>query len=68
MPWCVPVIAAREPGIVAGLIAADLAFRLIDPAVRFVPRAPDGATVAKGDVIAELDGPARAILTAERVR
>ena len=61
------VIAAREPGVVAGLIAADLAFRLIDAGVRLGPRAPDGAQVAKGDVIAELTGPARAILTAERV-
>jgi nicotinate-nucleotide pyrophosphorylase (carboxylating) len=61
------VIAAREPGVVAGLVAADLAFRLIDPAVRCVPRAPDGAAVTKGDVIADLEGPARAILTAERV-
>ncbi len=61
------VIAAREPGVVAGLIAADLAFRLIDAQVRLVPRAPDGAEIAKGDVIAELTGPARAILTAERV-
>jgi nicotinate-nucleotide pyrophosphorylase (carboxylating) len=61
------VIAAREPGVVAGLIAADLAFRLIDPVVRLVSRAPDGAEIAKGDVIADLSGPARAILTAERV-
>jgi nicotinate-nucleotide pyrophosphorylase (carboxylating) len=61
------VIAAREPGVVAGLIAADLAFRLIDPSVLLVPRAPDGAVVSKGDFIADLEGPARAILTAERV-
>ncbi len=61
------VIAAREPGVVAGLIAAELAFRLIDPDVRLVPRAADGTVVAKGDVIADLNGPARAILTAERV-
>lgn len=61
------VIAAREPGLVAGLIAAELAFRLIDPDVRLTPRAADGTVVAKGDVIADLSGPARAILTAERV-
>jgi len=61
------VIAAREPGVVAGLIAADLAFRLIDPAVLLSPRAPDGSEIAQGAVIATLEGPARAILTAERV-
>jgi nicotinate-nucleotide pyrophosphorylase (carboxylating) len=61
------VIAAREPGVVAGLIAADLAFRLIDPAVKLVPRAPDGTVIGISDVIADLEGPARALLTAERV-
>jgi nicotinate-nucleotide pyrophosphorylase (carboxylating) len=61
------VIAAREPGTVTGLVAADLAFKLIDPAVTLGPRAPDGSHVEKGDVIAELEGPARAILSAERV-
>jgi nicotinate-nucleotide pyrophosphorylase (carboxylating) len=61
------VIAAREPGVVSGLIAGDLAFRLIDPSVRLAPRAPDGSIVAAGEAIATLEGPARAILTAERV-
>jgi nicotinate-nucleotide pyrophosphorylase (carboxylating) len=61
------VIAAREAGVVCGLIAADLAFRLIDPAIRFNPRTPDGTEVAKGAVIVTLEGPARAILSAERV-
>jgi nicotinate-nucleotide pyrophosphorylase (carboxylating) len=60
-------IAARESGVTCGLIAADLAFRLIDPAVRFTPRLPDGSKVIEGDAIALLEGPARAILTAERV-
>jgi nicotinate-nucleotide pyrophosphorylase (carboxylating) len=60
-------IVAREPGVVSGLVAAELAFRLIDASVEFTPRAPDGTQVKKGDTIAELDGPARAILTAERV-
>jgi nicotinate-nucleotide pyrophosphorylase (carboxylating) len=61
------VIAARESGVVSGLIAADLAFRLIDGGVKLSPRAPDGSHVQKGDTIAELEGSARAILTAERV-
>jgi nicotinate-nucleotide pyrophosphorylase (carboxylating) len=61
------VIAAREAGVVAGLIAADLAFRLIDPAIRVGVGKPDGSAVAPRDVIASIDGPARAILTAERV-
>jgi nicotinate-nucleotide pyrophosphorylase (carboxylating) len=65
--WARAVIAAREPGVISGLIAADLTFRLTDPAIRLAPRAPDGTEVARSDIIAELEGPARAILTAERV-
>lgn len=61
------VLAAREPGVIAGLIAAELAFRLIDPTIRFTPKAPDGSEVAKGSIVAELEGPARGLLTAERV-
>ena len=61
------VIAAREAGVVSGLIAADLAFKLMDPNVRLTPRAPDASEVAAGSVIAELEGPARALLTGERV-
>jgi nicotinate-nucleotide pyrophosphorylase (carboxylating) len=61
------VIAAREPGVVSGLVAADLAFRLIDSSLVMTVNAPDGSDIAKGVVIAELSGPARAILTAERV-
>jgi nicotinate-nucleotide pyrophosphorylase (carboxylating) len=61
------VIAAREAGVVSGLIAADLAFKLMDPEVRLTPRAPDGSEVAAGSIIAEIEGPARAILSGERV-
>jgi nicotinate-nucleotide pyrophosphorylase (carboxylating) len=61
------VIAAREGGVVSGLIAADLTFKLVDPTVRMTPRAADGSEVSPGTVIAELEGPARAILTGERV-
>jgi nicotinate-nucleotide pyrophosphorylase (carboxylating) len=61
------VIAAREAGVVSGLIAADLAFKLMNAEVRLTPRAPDGSEVTSGSVIAELEGPARAILTGERV-
>jgi nicotinate-nucleotide pyrophosphorylase (carboxylating) len=60
------VLAARKAGTVSGLIAAALSFRLIDANVRVISRAPDGSSVAKGAAIAEIEGPARAILTAER--
>jgi nicotinate-nucleotide pyrophosphorylase (carboxylating) len=58
---------ARKPGRIAGLICAEIAFRLVDPAVTFEVAAPDGAHVGAGAVLATVTGPARAILTAERV-
>ena len=58
---------ARVPGVIAGLDLAMCAFRLIDPAIRFSAALRDGGRVAPGDVVATLAGPARGILTAERV-
>lgn len=60
-------LVARKPGHIAGLICAQAAFRLIDPTVDFEVSAPDGSAVAAGDVLATVQGPARALLTAERV-
>jgi len=60
-------IAARQNGTIAGLIAAQIAFRLVDPDVQFAAKIPDGSKATKGDVLATLNGSARAILTAERV-
>lgn len=60
------VLATRQPGIVAGLDLAALAFRLIDPAIRINVERPDGSAVQAGDVIATVSGPGRGLLTAER--
>lgn len=61
------VLAARQPGFVAGLDLAALAFRLIDPAIEMKVAKPDGSAIAAGETIATLSGPARGLLTAERV-
>jgi nicotinate-nucleotide pyrophosphorylase (carboxylating) len=61
------LLVARQPGVVAGLDLARLAFQLIDPAIKMRAELGDGATLAPGDVIASVSGPARGILTAERV-
>ncbi len=58
---------AREPLAVAGLAFAEAAFREISPAVRCEPLVTDTARVAAGDTILRIHGPARAVLTAERV-
>ncbi len=60
-------LVARRDGIVAGLAAAARAWRLVDPRVRVDIVEPDGATVARGATIALVEGPARAILTGERL-
>ncbi len=60
------VLVAREPGVVAGLDLAALAFRLIDPAITLLVARPDGSAIAAGEMIATIAGPARGILTAER--
>ncbi|MBN9234635.1 MULTISPECIES: carboxylating nicotinate-nucleotide diphosphorylase [Phyllobacteriaceae] len=61
------VLAARQPGVVAGLDLAALAFGLIDPAIAMKIERPDGSRIEAGDILATLIGPARGLLTAERV-
>jgi nicotinate-nucleotide pyrophosphorylase (carboxylating) len=61
------VLVARQAGIIAGLDCALLAFRLRDASIVFETVKPDGAPVQPKDVIARVAGPARAILSAERV-
>jgi len=60
-------LMARKPGSICGLIAAKIVFRLVDPSLIFTVAAPDGSRVEPGALIASVSGPARAILTAERV-
>lgn len=61
------VIAARKPGVIAGVDAALAAFRLTDPAIKVSIEKGDGARVQQGDVILSIEGPARGVLSAERV-
>ena len=59
--------AAREPGVVAGLAVAELAFvYALGEAVRVTGRVADGTRVAPGDVVLTVAGPLRGVLTAER--
>jgi nicotinate-nucleotide pyrophosphorylase (carboxylating) len=59
-------MSAREPGVIAGLPLAAEAFRQVG-GVTFEPLFADGASVARGDVVARVAGNARALLGAERV-
>jgi nicotinate-nucleotide pyrophosphorylase (carboxylating) len=60
-------LVARKAGTISGLVAAEIAFRLCEPRLAFDASAPDGSTVAAGTVLAVIEGPARGILSAERV-
>ena len=61
------VIATRHAGVIAGLPLARAAFRLMDPALVFASGMEDGVHVKPGDIIARITGPARSLLSAERV-
>jgi len=60
------VMVARQPGVVAGLDAAELAFQLVEPTITMARYMEDGSPVRPGDIIAEITGPSRGLLTGER--
>ncbi len=59
-------ITGRQAGVIAGLDAASLALRLIDPGVTLEILTHDGEKVEPGQAVAVLKGEARSILIAER--
>ena len=60
-------VVAKAAGVVAGIEAVGEVYRQADAAVHVEAAVQDGAAVAPGDVIATVAGPARSILTGERV-
>ncbi len=60
-------IVAKEQGVVAGLPVAEAVFSRVDPNLRFIPHVRDGAEVEPGDLVAEVSGPGRGMLAAERI-
>ncbi|MFT3834910.1 MAG: carboxylating nicotinate-nucleotide diphosphorylase [Micropruina sp.] len=60
-------LVARDPGVVAGLPLARLAWELLDPRIECEVHLHDGSRVQPGSVIATVRGPARGLLTGERV-
>lgn len=58
---------AKESGVVAGIDVVWRAFALLDPRVELLVLIDDGLCVERGQVIAQVSGPGRAILTGERV-
>jgi nicotinate-nucleotide pyrophosphorylase (carboxylating) len=61
------VMRAREPLVVAGLDFAEAAFRELSAAIKIERLAKDGQRVKDDEILLKISGPARAILSAERV-
>lgn len=57
---------ARDAGVVAGLLCAQIALEQLDADVHLDVRRNDGERVAEGETIAVARGDARALLTGER--
>ena len=60
------VLVAKEACVLAGLELAEAVFREVDGSLRWSAKAKDGDRIIKGGVVAEVEGSARSILTAER--
>jgi nicotinate-nucleotide pyrophosphorylase (carboxylating) len=59
-------IIAKQAGIVAGLDVAKAAYLLLDDRVEFITQVEEGERVENRRELAQVCGPARALLTAER--
>ena len=59
-------IVAKQDGVVAGLDVAKEVFLTLNNGIRFLAKAEDGSRVTRRDVLADVEGPARALLTGER--
>ena len=60
-------VVAREPGVLAGADVLRQTFTTVDPGVVVEVLMADGERFAAGDVLARVQGPARAVLQGERV-
>jgi nicotinate-nucleotide pyrophosphorylase (carboxylating) len=60
-------LLVKGEGILAGIALAPLIFNEVDPALRLNVLLTDGTPVKHGDIAFTVEGPARSILTAERL-
>jgi nicotinate-nucleotide pyrophosphorylase (carboxylating) len=59
-------VVSRADGVLAGRLCALETFSGVDPTLEVDWRIPDGGWLVPGSVVAEVSGPMRSILTAER--
>ncbi|MBJ7484169.1 carboxylating nicotinate-nucleotide diphosphorylase [Brevundimonas sp.] len=60
------IVGARKPGVLAGMGCMRLAVLAMDPAASIVEHVADGEAFEAGTALAEIEGDARALLSAER--
>lgn len=60
-------LLVKAEGVLAGVALAQLIFEEVDSALQVSVRLEDGARVRHGDIAFTVEGPARSILTAERL-
>lgn len=60
-------MTAKADGIIAGLDVAKAVFGFLSPEIEWNPRVQDGDKISKGDLLVEMKGPFRALLSGERL-
>lgn len=60
-------IKAKQAGVLAGIGVAEAVFKRVNPSLKFTALAADGDKLEAGQIIANVEGDARAILTGERL-
>ena len=60
-------MTAKADGVVAGLPVAERVFRKLNPDIEWTTYIEDGSIVKKGDVLVQVKGSFRALLTGERL-
>ena len=63
---CRAILLAKQDGVLAGIEVAARVFRLVNSRISFNRLARDGDAFRAGDILAEIEGPAVALLKAER--
>ena len=60
-------MVAKADGIIAGMNVAEAVFRYLSPQISWNPFVQDGDSIKKGDLLVEMSGPFRSLLTGERL-
>lgn len=64
--WSRAVLLAKQDGVLCGGQVFAETLTMVNPAVKVELLLPDGARLSRGTVAARIEGPTRALLTAER--